>query len=536
MRWTKVFWYGVLVGVAVGVIVLGLSAYQDVNRAENERTASTTLKKLTSAQADFRANDRDWNQVNDFWTGDVAGLYYTRPNTSPPGPEIQLIERAIAEADAAPLKPLVPQPVPYHGYLFRALEEDDERDVPAGDRPYKKDTGGTPPMGKVHNTSKFAYIAYPAEYPKNGKYSFVVNENNTVFRFEGDGSEMRNWVDPAHPTMKTPNGAPTRVTVVKDALHDLQKTTVTAHLTERHEAGKNLLWCATMQLCWDELEKTLGFPLDLQDNPATAVGLNRKLVGKGIADPEKCLILAGKSNSKVLDEIRSEMKRRFPGAELPDLQWQLDDNAMAYAFLQVNLPFEVPMFRHKKGLSFRGEQVMAFGLWDAHTQKPTPEQLKEVTVCEFVSEKDFVVQLHSKTPGERILVARVTPGATLFDTVQSVMRRSFKQHDGLTDGDDLIVPCVNFDVTRIYEEIQNRPFLKSPNEYIRRAEQRTQFRLDELGARLESVAVAWNVLNGDPPKSRKMICDGPFLILLARQGAQLPYFAYWVENSELLVR
>src|SRR5438045_5872144 len=115
---------GIALAVGIPLYFLFLDFHHDVNRAENERAASTALKSLTSAEAEFRANDRDSNQVNDFWTGDVAGLYYTRPNSSPVGPEIKLIERAIAEADAAPLKPLVPVPVPYHGYLFRALEVD----------------------------------------------------------------------------------------------------------------------------------------------------------------------------------------------------------------------------------------------------------------------------------------------------------------------------------------------------------------------------------------------------------------------------
>jgi len=33
------------------------------------------MRSLSSAEADFRANDRDWNHVNDFWTGNVQQLY-----------------------------------------------------------------------------------------------------------------------------------------------------------------------------------------------------------------------------------------------------------------------------------------------------------------------------------------------------------------------------------------------------------------------------------------------------------------------------
>jgi len=45
--------------------------------------------------------------------------------------------------------------------------------------PYKVDTGGTPNMGKVHNTSKFGFAAIP-DSSGEGKYVFRVNENNTI--------------------------------------------------------------------------------------------------------------------------------------------------------------------------------------------------------------------------------------------------------------------------------------------------------------------------------------------------------------------
>jgi hypothetical protein len=46
-----------------------------------------------------------------FWTGDVAGLC-----------ELGVISREVAEADTAPLKPLVDRPRPYHGYFVVAME------------------------------------------------------------------------------------------------------------------------------------------------------------------------------------------------------------------------------------------------------------------------------------------------------------------------------------------------------------------------------------------------------------------------------
>ena len=519
-----------MIGAAVvGLAIVGYLQWTDQTIPQNERAAYHALRSLASANADFRATDRDGNQVNDFWTGDVAGLYYLRPNTGKEDAEIRLIPREIAEADAAPLKPLVPTPVPYRGYLFRALDEVEFLQG-TDERFYKVDTGGKPPMGKVHNMSKFGFVAFPIDYPRTGRTTFLIDENYGIVRIEADGQALTTW------PLQTPKNPPTQIQVVEDALQ-LKKTTVTAHLLENHGSGRNLIWCASFQMAWDALEKMYGFPLDLEGKPPMAAGLNRKLTGTEVVDPARCLILAGRRGSNVLEQFQLEMKSRFPHAQVPPLAWPPEGDAMAFAYLSTDLPFAIPLFRHRKGISFLGAHVTTFGLWDGHTEKPTREQLRQVTVRNFVSDQEFVVELHATTKGERILVARVNPGATLLDTVKTVMERGRSRGDWFKLEDDLIIPCVNFDLTRQYPEVIGRTLLHHPEKaFIGQALQKTRFRLDEEGAKLESLAAVATVLNGDPPKGRKMICDGPFLILLAREGAALPYFAYWVENDELLVR
>jgi hypothetical protein len=181
--------------LGAGSLALWLPRRANERRWENERFASTALKTLSSAEADFRANDRDWNHVNDFWTGDVAGLYNVRPNDGSNGPEIQLIPRVLAEADAAPVKPLCPKPVPYHGYFFMALGLDPSlEDMDGNPLPpvsYRQDTDKK--SGKVHSLSNFGFVAFPATPGETGKYFYIINENNSVFRAEATIPFPRNW-------------------------------------------------------------------------------------------------------------------------------------------------------------------------------------------------------------------------------------------------------------------------------------------------------------------------------------------------------
>ena len=123
------------------------------------RTAATSLKTITSAQADYRANDRDGNHLNDYWRGDIAGLYTIQ---SCNGDAIKLIELSVASADDRPVTDLSPYAVRSSktGYWFRALRHEDER-TPSPDR--------------------FAACAFP-ENRAAGKYTFIVDETNTIYR------------------------------------------------------------------------------------------------------------------------------------------------------------------------------------------------------------------------------------------------------------------------------------------------------------------------------------------------------------------
>jgi hypothetical protein len=133
------------------------------HHASEERPAPVFLKHYTSAQADFRSNDRDGDKVQNFWRGDIAGLYVL----TPPGSDerVKLIEIALAEADDRATTALPPDMVkaPKAGYWFRAIRHADEKE-------------------KVDAEFRFAACAFPASYPKSGRWTYAVDERNSIFR------------------------------------------------------------------------------------------------------------------------------------------------------------------------------------------------------------------------------------------------------------------------------------------------------------------------------------------------------------------
>jgi hypothetical protein len=171
---------GFLVGLGICVLIaaLAIPAILSWNRANNERLASTTLRTLTSAEAEFRANDRDHNKIMDFWTGDVSGLYYVKPVDG--GPEVRLIDVDVANADANPILPLPLGSGSSKGYRYQAFDRDDSVEGEKGVYRIDTDHSGR----KVHHLGMFGFIAFPANRIQ-GKYRFMINENNTTFRWHG---------------------------------------------------------------------------------------------------------------------------------------------------------------------------------------------------------------------------------------------------------------------------------------------------------------------------------------------------------------
>lgn len=143
--------------------------------------ARGTLKTITSAQVDFRANDRDANGIQDFWRGDVAGLYSLLPFED--DEPIRLIEPSTAKADLAPWPEhaLGPSPIPRSAYVFLALHH-----------PGEEVTGW--------NTDRFAVGAFPTLYNADDwpRDSYIISEDNIMFRKDlGPGGRVLTY--PADP-------------------------------------------------------------------------------------------------------------------------------------------------------------------------------------------------------------------------------------------------------------------------------------------------------------------------------------------------
>ncbi|MBS0195763.1 MAG: hypothetical protein JSR77_03300 [Planctomycetes bacterium] len=330
--------------------------------------------------------------------------------------------------------------------------------------------------------------------------------------------------------------------VASDADKDLKHTRMVGAYETPHDPGTSLMWCGTFQMAWNELANTMNGgpgPLRLKPDHPLAAQLNGSAASKADLDAASYVADSGFGRDGILERIKKSLADTFHGAASPSLLplTMEGDDILAYAYLFKNLEFESPFIRAKAPMKFGDAKLKTFGLWHDRDLKDWYAVAKQVEVRDYQSPTMWAVELKSKSKGDRLIVARLTPGRTLADTCKAALAMKSPEAMHFEDDDTLRVPLMNFDATRSFNELVGKIVEGAKGAgRITFAKQNIRFRLDERGAVLKSEA-AIGVTAAAPmrPKTPKiMVCDGPFLLLMIREDAANPYFAMWVDNPELL--
>lgn len=359
-------------------------------------------------------------------------------------------------------------------------------------------------------------------------------------------------------------------------------TIVTPVLSEKIVPGKNVLWCVSFQLAWNELmDLAGGEPIVLTEHPPLADSLNERALDRSIMPQDGVVALAGLVGDNILERVQSEVTAKFGrGAKadlLPGRSTLNDKDVVAYAYMNRSLPFLHEF--DEQGISFKypGSNTVsegpdkyyeAFGLDQYFASNPhTRELAKNVKFslsrkCKnrFTDEhyELSIVEFALHSTDDRMILAMVPPMATLGDTVSAVLKtmadpnmpwpsekipadefkanlieRRTNTFNGLVEGTQVTVPVIDINVVKNYRSLLGKAIMsgnsKIQGRLIVDACQETSFRLDRKGAVVTSQGEVTGVWGG-----YYLIFDRPFLIIIMRNGASLPYFALWVGNDEWL--
>ena len=348
----------------------------------------------------------------------------------------------------------------------------------------------------------------------------------------------------------------------------LNQTNLIAHLDTPILPSQNLIYCATFQIVWNQLaDEIIKEPIALLENPLTAQVLNKRLFEKHELDEKNYLAMVGFGKDDIVEKIKRGLKEKFKRETKLDLKADALD-ILSYAYLEKNLPFDTAFDVIDEPLRFAADTpVQSFGIWDGDAAKD------QVVVLDYTNPDDFIIKLQASpkvdkalaagTPiqhariTDEIILAKVSPAATLLETVDAVFARTgadnFKKARQAGDEEKihllmpfldstakekLQIPKIDFDLLQHFGELEGMHFSNPgfSSYIIGQAIQAVKFQLDETGAKLSAEGFLeghFGVSESDP---RRFIFDKPFLLCLREKGAQHPYLVLWVDNSDLLVK
>jgi hypothetical protein len=325
--------------------------------------------------------------------------------------------------------------------------------------------------------------------------------------------------------------------------------TLSASLDAVPGPGQDMVFCATLGLAWNAFRRRFGEQALSNGAPSAAVALDALAKGPPplaeVVPAEAAFVAAG--GPEQLDTARASLHERFPGAPADLLPETLPPGGrFAFALLDRALAFDPVL--DPKDVVYGSEMVRGFC-----ASGRDPARAASVVVHDHVPGESFVVELLARggpsAPSEqdRILVLATVPPLPWAPPAPPVPRLSLAERvrealsrldrapaaaRALSEEESFSMPTLRIQEKASFPELTRAPIPLADGTSLAldEAVQSVLFSIDETGARAQSQAAL--VAYGAPPRS--FAVSGPFLIMLVRRGASIPYLAAWIEGTDAM--
>jgi len=166
------------------------------------------------------------------------------------------------------------------------------------------------------------------------------------------------------------------------------ETVVVPTLDTPIPGGKNVVWCATFQLCWDELTPLFAInPDDVPGSPETAERLSNARIDKVDLPAGGYYVAAGRVKDGIARKIQSDMAKQFPHVT-PHVAAPAETAVLAYAYLNGSVKFSTPYFDREQGDEFvdsagKRTPITSFGLYRQREAPINTTLAKQIEILVF---------------------------------------------------------------------------------------------------------------------------------------------------------
>lgn len=334
---------------------------------------------------------------------------------------------------------------------------------------------------------------------------------------------------------------------VDGSTDSLQATQIVPTLDTPIEAGKNVIWCATFQAAWKGLQNDIvGEAVKLDGASEICDRLNAANDPAEFMPPKSFYAASGWSDDGIVERIERGFSARFPDKPAPVFPGLAPGGFVAYAYLETSVPFTVPYFDADAPMQFVSSDggktpIRAFGIRDEDGDAYGELRKQAKILFESYSGDEhnpvvdeFILDLCIDSRPVQLVAARIERKRTLGEMIAYVEEKIQSREDPWYIGgnDVILVPNMCWRLAHHFAALEKKPFLNEGvlAKQIDVALQDVHFRLDRSGAELASQAhVGWASAGKD-----LYVFDRPFLVVLRLRESKKPFFAVWVDNTELL--
>lgn len=311
-------------------------------------------------------------------------------------------------------------------------------------------------------------------------------------------------------------------------------------------------WCATMQVCWDNMMETLcdGGPLNPLGGTSELVrALNASRLGRGALPKDHFYAYSGPKNNRARREIETEVRRRFGQSSevLDQLDWSEPSPGMTsllfYCMLYRKFSFLVPFGVCEEESWGDGDTCVTFFEAYDPDQRLSRKMRQQVKPLYYKDRQHHAVSLQTKE-GDSVVLVRSPQGGSFSEmwanTLEQAKRAGSTQTRPLDDHDSFMCPNLSLKLSKEFRELEGLEFLdvKERECIIDQVLQTIALSLDNEGGEVKSEA-AISACGGALPDFshiRNFDYDGRFALFLAGGEARAnshPYLALLVDDNRL---
>ena len=329
----------------------------------------------------------------------------------------------------------------------------------------------------------------------------------------------------------------------------LNMTVITPTLNAPLQKNINVVWCASFLASWKHLEASIAKePIALAGALDLSQKLNSAVDPRPVIPAESLYVASGWNNKGIVEQIKREMSTKFPHKAPPVFPGIVPDSIVSYCYLETSIEFKIPYFQSRKPMMFKDSSgketaLTSFGIRekDEYAYRELRGQPKVLYIKRGENQrelKEFAIDLDQSSKPNQIILAVVEPQETLGKTIKVTTEKIVaysqeKDYDYFRIGinDSLLIPDIAYNISHHFEELEDKMFTNSKlkNQRINVVKQDIKFTLNRSGAELSSESKMYC-----SPIASNFFFNRPFLIIMKKRGAESPFFAMWVDNTELL--